>query len=181
VETQLAAGLGSPISPPSGGKAVGPPPAQITPVREIAQSREEARNIPGDSNTVSAHSSTEDETRRDRQGSMLASISRMTGLDNERLVHEICINPMFRLPPNEVDPRSVSVSWRMSRTAGPALFKVVSKGISPSQAVAASPAGISLGAIESFETMPEGSPRAGRTLASERPLSPSAEGWRHYY
>ena len=139
-------------------------------------------SLAGDTSSASGASSVsaEDDTRQsDRQGNLLAFISRMTGLDNDILVHEMCINPLFRLPPNEVDPRSISVSWRMSRTAGPAQFKVLHTSSKTAiQSATSTSASISLGAIESFDSMPEGSPRAGRTHThvAQRPLTSVEEG-----
>jgi hypothetical protein len=104
-----------------------------------------------------------------RDEAILSTLSSMMGLDNARLVHEICVDPSYKLPPSAIDPYSLPWTWTLSRTNCPVYFTdhaISVKNLygannetSISISIPASDSSVVLG---SFQEMPLDSPLAGR-------------------
>ena len=110
-----------------------------------------------------------------RNEQLLSSLSGMMGLDNDRLVHEICVNPSFRLPDVARDPFKLPVAWHMTRATGSVRYTCGGTKTESTETPAITAPTINIHAtgiqedctdmavdIASFKDMPGGSPRAGR-------------------
>lgn len=107
-----------------------------------------------------------------RNEQLLASLSGLFGFENDRLVHEICVNSSFRLPDVSVDPYKLPVQWHLKRVKQAVSYTCGGYSISQPVLSIALPIGsdgnevealqMSGADIASFKDMPDGSPMAGR-------------------